>query len=320
MPEEKRSLALNSPPIPDLTKAGEASLEELASDVTGENSESQEGFAGDLSEKKEKGAVKTETPESEKTPESLSIDPANISQGISDLIASNSEFANIYNSRVGAAARTKYQPQIDRLSGQLAEVQGTQIIESIDGMTSEERGVAFTDNPQLSMKYDAAKKAQQNPGANLSIQQLRTSILNLTALALEKGMSEEKINGFIDKANSGEYDLDPQGNPYADWTGPYHALETEVIGELLDSRPSTLPESPKTKEIPADTANPDLGTARRSATGDNPAKYTIQEVRKMTPPEQFAAFGEEPNAIEEAIQAGIISGVSDETNEVLGIT
>jgi hypothetical protein len=321
VPDEKVDLAFNSPPVLELTDAAKTSLEELASEVTGGTSESQEGFAGDTPVVPDTGdAEESGDLESEETPELLTIDKANISQGISDAIASDSEFANIFNSRVGAAARTKYQPEIDKLTGELAVMQGAQVIESVEGMSAEERGRAFTEQPQLAIQYDAARNAQQNQNTNASVQQLRNSILNLSSLALDKGMSEEKLNEFMDKANSGGYDLDEQGNPYADWTGPYHSLEREVMGELLDSRPSTLPESPEKKSKPADTATPDMGTARRSSNGDSPAKYTIEEVRKMTPPQQFKAFGEEEGAIEKAIQAGIISGSSEATQEVLGLT
>ncbi len=322
MPDEEKDLALSSPPIPELTEAGEASLAEVASAVTGTPVESQETTPGDTSDDTaDTGAEESSSSESEETPEFLTLDPANISQSISALITENSEFANIFASRVGQAAATKYQPQIEQLTSDLAAERGQQLVTKYDGMTDEDRGKAFTNAPQLASQYAAAKEAIQNPSAVSSMQELRTSILELSGMALEKGMPQEKLDEFLKKADDGGYDLDEQGNPYKSWTGPYHSLQREVMGALLDARPSVVSESPEvSKGKPADTASPDLGPSRRTSNNDSPAKYTMAEVRAMNPEQQFEAFGDTPGAVEEAIRKGIVTDVSDATNAVLGLT
>ncbi len=321
MPDDEKDLAFDSPPIPDLSEAGQASLDALAEEIIGVPKSQDAGSGDPIDDTETKGAEEADSSESEETPGKLEIDSANISQGISALISSNPEFANIFKSRVGQAAASKYLPKIEQLNTDLASERGQKLVERVDGMTAEERGQLMTNEPKTAVQYAVAKEALQNPSAGANLRQLRTSIVNLSSMALEKGMPQKKLDEFLVKANTGGYDLDEQGQEHLDWTGAYHLLEREVMSELLDSRPSAVTKPPANSNgKPADTASPDMGSARRSSDNSSPAKYTLAEVRKMNPEQQFEAFGEEENAIEKAIQAGIITEVSEATSEVLGIT
>ena len=231
----------------------------------------------------------------------------NTYQEVQRLIRENPEFANAFNQSVGNKAKRQYQPQIDELNTRLQMADNATRRMEIQGMDEEAIEQRFANDPSFAREYTETVHPQDN-SAQLENMRVLGTIQNLFSAAVDQGLPEEKVEGYLKDIQAGKYD----SVSHAEAIGNLQSVIYQDLATLTPSASAKtdIPASQPAQKV--DTATPDMsGNSSSPNTGQT---WSFDEIRAMNPEQMVKTFPNDEDYMN-AVRAGRITGFSSETME-----
>ena len=262
----------------------------------------------------ESSTPETTTPEDE-AQHYLRIDKRMLAKEIDRLEREDQDFRSVYNSKIGHKAAKQYQPQIEQLQREKADIEREAFRTWVNAQSSEDITKRFNTDPQFAKAYaDLVHMTPQQIAIQKQAEDMQRSVVqqveSILDSALERGLPEETVEVFKKSVwQEAKYD---EISKTQGMNAAIMALNRDIMDALVTHhKQPVIPVSPN-----GNTPTPNSALLTGSANTGSPAsrkpgvKYTREEVEKLQreDPRKFLQIFPGDDDFENAIRKGEISG------------
>lgn len=258
----------------------------------------------------------TETSEegTDTQPENFIIPRDKFAETFEELMSRDSDFAREVSTRVGNKAKARYQPQIDERDRRIAHLEAQLKAQEFSKIPDTELTDKLKNDKEFRAEYDRTQEALKTPETP-QYNPLQEFLSITISEAQAQGFNDEDLEVFKQRIEEGKYFVDETGHEYtaAEWRLAAGAMHRDIM-ELTNARRASRvsnnsSEEIKVKETKApenqnslvDSPGPVLSTP--GSRGSQTHRYTLAEVKNMTPDEKFRIW-----PTDEAYERALISG------------
>lgn len=226
----------------------------------------------------------------EATPEGddfIRISRKELAKEIDRLQSEDDEFARIWSSKMGDAAKKRYQPQIDQREERISALQKELRRRDILGMSQEEIEKQFESDKNFALEYAELVHSEPYKPAEEPVDEtpiITQSWVAMRDKALSMGLPRATWDEIERKTVEGEY-TKSEGEH---WTSILQTVQFTITEELLKSGKSPDPATTVNPRLAAKGPDSSSGVPGGGAKSDFPA--TLAEFKKLSSDEQRLVY------------------------------